>query len=98
MTLPPVAPGKIPAFHAIGDDVFEDLCRELIQEEDDVQAAERYGTRGPRQEALLWNSPAVQLAFWDRFDRYEIRAVPIASRGRAQITRLRTNVDRDWTD
>lgn len=41
MTLPPLAPGKIPAFHTLGDDVFEDLCRELIQEEDDVQAAER---------------------------------------------------------
>jgi hypothetical protein len=52
MTLPPLAPGKIPAFHTLGDDVFEDLCRELIQEEDDVQAAERYGTRGQRLVAL----------------------------------------------
>lgn len=33
MTLPPLAPGRIPAFHTLGDDVFEDLCRELIQEE-----------------------------------------------------------------
>jgi hypothetical protein len=40
MTLPPPSPGKIPAFHTLGDDVFEDLCRELIQEEDDVQAAD----------------------------------------------------------
>lgn len=47
MTLPPLSPGKIPAFHTLGDDVFEDLCRELIQEEDNVQAAERYGTCGP---------------------------------------------------
>ncbi len=52
MTLPPLVPGKIPAFHTLGDDVFEDLCRELIQEEDDVQAAERYGTRGQRQEGV----------------------------------------------
>ena len=52
MTLPPLAPGKIPAFHTLGDDVFEDLCRELIQEEDDVQGAERYGTRGQRQEGV----------------------------------------------
>ena len=28
------------------------LARELIQEEDDVQAAERYGTRGQRQEGV----------------------------------------------
>ena len=27
MTLPPLAPGKIPAFHTLGDDVFEDLFR-----------------------------------------------------------------------
>jgi tetratricopeptide (TPR) repeat protein len=52
MTLPPLAPGKIPAFHTLGDDVFEDLCRELIQEEENVQAAERYGTRGQRQEGV----------------------------------------------
>jgi hypothetical protein len=52
MSLPPLAPGKIPAFHTIGDDVFEDLCRELVQEEDDVHAAERYGTRGQRQEGI----------------------------------------------
>src|SRR3954471_4133638 len=52
MSLPPLAPGKIPAFHTLGDDVFEDLCRELIQEDDGVQSAERYGTRGQRQEGV----------------------------------------------
>ena len=49
MTLPPLRPGKVPAFHELGDDTFEDLCQALIQEEDDVTSAKRYGTRGQRQ-------------------------------------------------
>jgi tetratricopeptide (TPR) repeat protein len=52
MTLPPLSPGKIPPFHTLGDDTFEDLCRELLQEEENVQGAERYGTRGQRQEGI----------------------------------------------
>jgi predicted helicase len=40
----------IPAFHELGEDLFEDLCREFLQEEPDVETAERYGTRkGQRQ-------------------------------------------------
>ena len=40
----------IPRFYELGEDLFEDLCRELVQEEPDVEAAERYGTRkGQRQ-------------------------------------------------
>ena len=39
----------VPRFHEIGHDVFEDLCRELVQEEDNVTSAERYGTLGQSQ-------------------------------------------------
>lgn len=39
----------VPAFHELGDDLFEDLCREVAQEEDDVATVERYGTSGQRQ-------------------------------------------------
>jgi len=50
MSFPPLRPGMIPAFHELGEDLFEDLCRELLQEEPDVETAERYGTRkGQRQ-------------------------------------------------
>ena len=37
------------AFHELGHDAFEDLCRELVQEEDEVSSAERYGTPGQTQ-------------------------------------------------
>ena len=49
MIIPPLQPGKVPRFHELGHDLFEDLCRELVQEEDDVTSAERYGTPGQRQ-------------------------------------------------
>ena len=52
MTLPPLRPGMVPAFHELGHDAFEDLCRELVQEEqeeDEVTSAERYGTPGQTQ-------------------------------------------------
>ena len=49
MITPPLKPGSIPRFHELDEDAFEDLCRDLMQEEDDVVAAERYGTRGQRQ-------------------------------------------------
>jgi tetratricopeptide (TPR) repeat protein len=40
----------IPRFHELGEDQFEDLCREIFQEEPDVETVERYGTRkGQRQ-------------------------------------------------
>ena len=50
MSFPPLRPGLIPPFHELGEDAFEDLSRELLQEEPDVEAVERYGTRkGQRQ-------------------------------------------------
>ena len=49
MTIPPLRPGLVPPFHELGPDVFEDLCRELVQEEGNVTGAERYGTHGQRQ-------------------------------------------------
>jgi len=49
MTVPPLRTGMVPAFHELGDDLFEDLCREVTQEEDDVATVERYGTSGQRQ-------------------------------------------------
>ena len=39
----------VPAFHQLGPDVFADLCRELVQEEDNVTGAESYGTSGQQQ-------------------------------------------------
>ena len=35
MTPPPLRPDLVPRFHEFGDDEFEDLCRELAQEEHD---------------------------------------------------------------
>lgn len=52
MTLPALRPGIVPAFHERGDDTFEDLCRELAQEEDSVESVERYGTRGQGQQGI----------------------------------------------
>lgn len=50
MGFPPLRPGLIPSFHELGEDAFEDLCREVLQEEPDVETVERYGTRkGQRQ-------------------------------------------------
>ena len=49
MTTPPLRPGWVPTFNELGEDAFEDLCREIVQEEDGVATAERYGTRGQRQ-------------------------------------------------
>lgn len=50
MSFPPLRPGLIPPFHELGEDAFEDLSRELLQEEPDVETVERYGTRkGQRQ-------------------------------------------------
>ena len=49
MTISPLRPGMVPPFYELGPDVFEDLCRELVQEEDNVTGAESYGTRGQRQ-------------------------------------------------
>lgn len=49
MTVPPLRPGMVPAFHELDDDLFENLCREVTQEEDDVATVERYGTSGQRQ-------------------------------------------------
>jgi len=39
----------VPPLYDLGDDIFEDLCRELAQEEEGVDNVERYGTRGQRQ-------------------------------------------------
>ena len=49
MHFPPLRPGLVPPFHQLGEDAFEDLCRELVQEEEGVDNADRYGTRGQRQ-------------------------------------------------
>lgn len=49
MTTPPLRAGLVPAFHQLGDDTFEDLCREVLQADEAVQSADRYGKRGQRQ-------------------------------------------------
>jgi hypothetical protein len=53
----------IPRFYELGEDQFEDLCREIFQEEPDVETVERYGmladTSGATNilESWLNNSP-----------------------------------------
>ena len=49
MQISPLRPGLVPPFHELGEDAFEDLCRELVQEEEGIDNADRYGTRGQRQ-------------------------------------------------
>ena len=39
-------PGLVPPIHEIGEYVFEDLCRDLAQEEESVETAEIYGLGG----------------------------------------------------
>ena len=49
MTTPPLRPGFVPPFHELGPDIFEALCRELLQEEPDVKSVDLYGTSGQKQ-------------------------------------------------
>lgn len=53
MTLQPVIrPGEPPDLHRIGEYVFQDLCCELLHEEDDVSSCSIFGTRGYAQEGI----------------------------------------------
>lgn len=52
MTLPPARPGRVPNFNELGDEAFEDLCRDLVQEEPIVETADRYGTRGQSEHGI----------------------------------------------
>lgn len=52
MSLPPLKPGMVPSFHEVGADTFEDLCLALVQEEPNVESAERYGTSGQPQRGI----------------------------------------------
>ena len=42
----------VPPFHAMGEYQFEDLCRDLINQEQDVDTADWYGVRGQAQKGI----------------------------------------------
>ena len=42
-------PGQTPAFHELGEFVFQDLCRDLLDAEPDITNCEVYGKRGELQ-------------------------------------------------
>jgi hypothetical protein len=52
---PPMRRHHSPRFSEIGEDDFEDLCREILQAEGDIKSCYRYGTRGHTQFGIdLW--------------------------------------------
>ena len=49
MTTLPLRPGFVPPLHELGPDIFEALCRDLLQEEPGVKSVDLYGTSGQKQ-------------------------------------------------
>jgi hypothetical protein len=46
---PELGMGALPPFHKLGEYLFQDLCRDLLDSDSDVAYCEVYGTRGQRQ-------------------------------------------------
>lgn len=52
MMPPGIRPGENPPFHNLGEYVFQDLCRDLLDAEPDVDTCEVYGERGQTQDGI----------------------------------------------
>lgn len=52
MMSPCIRPGDLPPFHNLGEYVFQDLCRDLLDAEPDIATCEVYGERGQRQDGI----------------------------------------------
>jgi hypothetical protein len=75
-------PGDPPAFHRLGEYVFQDLCRDLLDTDDDVSYCEVYGVRGQRQYGVDLLAPrrqdkgydVAQCKAYETFSPAQIRA------------------------
>jgi len=52
MMSPGIRPGALPLFHTLGEYVFQELCRDLLDTEPDIATCEIYGERGQRQDGI----------------------------------------------
>ena len=52
MMSPCIRPGDLPPFHDLGEYVFQELCRDLLDAEPDIATCEVYGERGQRQDGI----------------------------------------------
>lgn len=46
---PGIRPGDLPAFHKLGEYVFQELCRDLLDADEEISYCEVYGVRGQAQ-------------------------------------------------
>jgi hypothetical protein len=49
---PGIRPGENPPFHRLGEYIFQDLCRDLFEEEDEIATCSIYGERGQSQDGI----------------------------------------------
>jgi tetratricopeptide (TPR) repeat protein len=49
---PPMRHDLSPPFYELGEDIFENLCRDLFCEQQTIETCERYGTRGQAQHGI----------------------------------------------
>jgi hypothetical protein len=49
---PGIRPGESPPFHKLGEYTFQDLCRDLFEEEEEIATCNVYGERGQSQDGI----------------------------------------------
>lgn len=52
MSLPGISPGGIPPFHEMDEYTFQDMCRDIFEEEPEVVTCNVYGVRGQLQRGV----------------------------------------------
>ena len=52
MMSPGIRPGDLPPFPHLGEYVFQELCRDLLDAEPDTATCEIYGERGQKQDGI----------------------------------------------
>lgn len=52
MMPPGIRPGESPPFHKLGEYVFQELCRDLFDEDPDSAMCDIYGVRGQLQDGI----------------------------------------------
>lgn len=81
--LPPgVRPGELPPFYLLGEYVFQDLCRDLLDADPDVAYCDVYGRRGQRQHGIDLRAPlsrneghdVAQCKCYEKFTPPDVRA------------------------
>ena len=49
---PGIRPGSVPPFHLLDEYTFQDLCRDLFEEQETVSTCNVYGQRGEHQDGI----------------------------------------------